>query len=55
MKKFDIKNFDFLGIGVAAGSLILGLAKMKLDANKKEAEKAEIVKEVMEQLSSKND
>ena len=55
MKKFNIKGADLLSIGVTVGSLILGIAKMKVDANKKEAEKAEIVKEVMEQLSSKED
>ena len=55
MKKLNIKGADLLSIGVALGTLVLGVAKLKVESNAKEAEKAEIVKEVVDQLKSKND
>lgn len=55
MKKLNIKGADLLSVGVALGTLVLGLAKLKVEANAKETEKAEIVEEVMNKLNSKKD
>lgn len=55
MKFGKIKGANLLSIGVAVGSAVLAIAKLKVESNAKEAEKAEIVKEVMEQINSKKD
>lgn len=55
MKKPDFKSLDLLGIGVTVVSCVLGIMKMKNDANKEEAKKAEIIKEVMDKIKSEQD
>ena len=55
MKKINFKKSDILSLAVGLGTLVLGLAKLKVDANNKEAEKAEIVEEVVAKLSNKED
>ena len=55
MKKINFKKSDILSVAVGLGTLVLGLAKLKVDANNKEAEKAEIVEEVVAKLSNKED
>lgn len=54
MKNFKIDSKTLVSVGVMVGTGLLGLLKLKDESNKKEAEKEEMIKEIMERLS-KND
>ena len=54
MKKIKLDSSTLVSIGVVVGTGLLGLLKMKDDSNKKEAEKEEMIQEIMDRLSKKN-
>ena len=54
MKKIKLDSNALVSIGVIVGTGLLSLLKMKDDSNKKEAEKEEMIQEIMDRLSKKN-
>ena len=54
MKKIKFDSSMLVSIGVVVGTGLLGLLKMKDDSNKKEAEKEEMIQEIMDRLSKKD-
>lgn len=54
MKKIKFDSNVLVSVGVMVGTGLLSLLKIKDESNKKEAEKEEMIKEIMDRLS-KND
>ena len=54
MKKIKLDSSMLVSIGVVVGTGLLSLLKMKDDSNKKEAEKEEMIQEIMDRLSKKD-
>ena len=54
MKKIKLDSNTLVSIGVVVGTGLLGLLKWKDDSNKKEAEKEEMIQEIMDRLSKKD-
>ena len=54
MKKIKFDSSTLVSIGVVVGTGLLGLLKRKDDSNKKEAEKEEMIQEIMDRLSKKD-
>ena len=54
MKKIKLDSNALVSIGVIVGTGLWGLLKMKDDSNKKEAEKEEMIQEIMDRLSKKD-
>ena len=54
MKKLNINSKQVLSVGVALGTVVLSVLKLKDDSNKEAAKKEEIINEVMERISNKD-
>ena len=55
MKKIKLDSNTLVSIGVVVGTGLLGLLKMKDDSNKAEKEKEEMIQEIMDRLSKKDE